>query len=376
MFARLPVADYVSGDLVGWEFDAPPGTEIVGYRISRSVTVGKPSASGAAPAYYLAWPALVAGDIREQCVQPACSAIGRRDHAVPENIVGPPVAMAGVTVVHLVVGCGGPAAAKCLGSDTAPGTDPVRLDIHAAQMTLRDQAPPAVAALSGPLTEPGRTQSGTTTVTARATDVGGGVATFSLEVDGKAVTSAGAPGCQGAPFTSPTPCPADVSQTLALDTNTLAYGTHTARVLISDAGGNVTASAPIALRVDNRHRVAYVTSLSFNFRSRGSGTRFTRLTAKHVPRGAAITLTCSGGIKRGCPLKSKRVVRSATKSAYSLLSALKHHTLRAGAKLEVRTVAADGSSQRRSLAIRRGKAPKQSTRCRAGDAGARYASCG
>jgi hypothetical protein len=339
------------------------------------VTVGKPSAGGAAPAYYLAWPALEPGSIREQCVQPGCSALGRRDQAVPENIVGPPAEMAGVTAMYLVVGCGGPAGAKCLGADTAPGTDPERLDIHAAQMTLRDQAPPAIAGLSGPLTEGGRTQSGTSTVTARATDVGAGVATFSLEIDGKTVTSAGAPGCQAAPFTSPAPCPADVSQTLALDTDTLPYGNHTARVLTSDASGNVIGSSPIALRVDNRHRVAYSASLSFNYRARHSGTRFTQLTAKRVPRGAAITLTCSGGGKRGCPLNSKRVVRSATKSTYSLLSALKHRSLRAGAKLEVRTGAGDGSIQRRSFAIRRGKAPKQTTRCRAGDAGAKYGSC-
>ena len=71
LFARLPLGDYVSGTLVGWEFDAPAGTAIVGYRISRSVVVGKPSAGGAAPAYYLAWPGLDPADIREQCVQPA-----------------------------------------------------------------------------------------------------------------------------------------------------------------------------------------------------------------------------------------------------------------------------------------------------------------
>ena len=213
-------------------------------------------------------------------------------------------------------------------------------------------------------------------MTARATDAGGGVASFALEVDGKAVASAGAPGCQAAPYTSPTPCPADVSQTLALDTNTLAYGKHTARVVATDVGGNVTGSAPVALRVDNRRRIAYATTLSFSYRGRGGGTRITRLTAKRVPRGAAVTLTCSGGHKRGCALKSKRVVKSATKSTYSLLSPLKHRTLRAPARLEVRITAPDGSIQRRTLMIRRGKAPKQTTRCRAGDAGARYGSCG
>jgi hypothetical protein len=47
--------------------------------------------------------------------------------------------------------------------------------------------------------------------------------------------------------------------------------------------------------------------------------------------------------------------------------------LRAPARLEVRVVATD---QRRTLNIRRGKAPKQATRCREGAAGARYGSCG
>jgi hypothetical protein len=110
----------VSGTLVGWQFDAPAGTQIVGYRISRSVTVGKPSADGSAPTYYLTWPRHEPGDIREQCVQPACSSLGRRDRAIPENIILSPAGMAGVTAVHLVAGCGGPVGAKCLGSDTAP----------------------------------------------------------------------------------------------------------------------------------------------------------------------------------------------------------------------------------------------------------------
>ncbi len=127
------------------------------------------------------------------------------------------------------------------------------------------------------------------------------------------------------------------------------------------------------MRVDNRHRAAYGAALSFNYRGVGGGTRFTRLTAKRVPRGATITLACS---KRGCPLKSKRVVGSARKSTYSLLPALKHRTLRSPARLEVRIAATDGSVQRRTLTIRRGKAPKQSTRCREGAAGARYRSCG
>ena len=370
LFARLPGATYVSGTLVGWQFDAPAGTEIAGYRISRSVTVSKPSAGGAAPAYYLAWPALAPSDIREQCVQPSCSALGRRDRAVPENIIASPAGMAGVHSLHLVVGCGGPAGQSCLAADS-PG-DTVRLDVHAAQITLRDLAAPAVGALSGPLAEAGRKQSGTTSITAHATDAGGGVAAFSLDVDGRQVATAAAPGCPAAPFTAPTPCPTDISQTLALDTAKLGYGRHTAHVVAHDAGGNATASPAVAFRVDNRRIAAYAASLSFDYDAGGRGTRFTRLSAKRVPRGAAIALTCSG---RGCPFKSKRVVRSARKAKYSLLAALRHRLLRPRARLDVRVTAADGSVQRRSFAIRRGKVPKRSGRCRTGDAGARYHTC-
>jgi hypothetical protein len=375
LFARLPGGSYPVGTYVGWRFDAPAGTEIVGYRISRSATAGTPSAGNAAPIYYLAWPALVASDIRERCFQPTCSALGRRDRAVPENIIGPPAPMTAVRALHFVAQCGGAAGQTCLDADSPPGTDTVRFDIHAARITLRDLAAPTVGALSGPLAERGRTHSGTTTVTARATDAGAGVASFTLEVDGRPVAGAAAPGCAAAPYTSPTPCPTDIGQTLELDTTKLGFGRHTARVVARDASGNATASPSVGLRVDNRRQAAYVAAIGFDYRAGRRGTRFTRLSARRVPRGAAITMTCSGGRKRGCPFERKRVVRSARKATYTLLPALKRRLLRPKARLEVRITATDGSVQRRRFAIRGGKAPKRTGRCRAGDAGARYRAC-
>jgi hypothetical protein len=375
LFARLPGRSYSVGTHVGWRFDAPAGTEIVGYRISRSTTVGRPSAGNAAPIFYVAWPALAASDIRERCFQPSCSALGRRDRAVPENIIGPPAPMAGVRTLHVVAQCGGTAGQTCLDADSPPGTDTVRFDIHAARITLRDLAAPTVGALGGPLAEPGRTHSGTTTVTARATDAGAGVASFALEVDGRQVATAAAPGCPGQPYTAPTPCPADIGQTLELDTTKLRFGSHTARVVARDASGNATGSPSFRMRVDNRRRAAYAASVSFAYRAGRRGTRFTRLGAKRVPRGSAISLACSGGRKRGCPFERKRVVRSARKAGYALLPPLKRRLLRPRARLEVRIAAADGSIQRRRFAIRRGKAPKRTGRCRAGDAGARFRAC-
>jgi len=370
LFARLPGGTYVSGTIAGWQFDAPAGTEITGYRISRSTTIGRPSPGGAAPGYALAWPGLAPSDIREQCVQPACSALGRRDKAVPENVVVSPAGMAGVHSLHLVVGCGGPAGASCLAADNP--SESARLDIHAAQITLRDLAAPAITGLSGPLAEAGRKQAGTATISAHATDAGAGVSAFSLAVDGRQVAAAAAPGCPAAPFTAPAPCPADISQTLELDTTKLGYGRHAAQVVAHDASGNATASAPIAFRVDNRRIAAYGALLRYDYDAGRRGTRFTRLSARRVPRGAAITLKCSGG---GCPFKRKRVVGSARKSTYSALSALKRRMLRPHARLEVRVTAPDRSVQRRSFEIRRGKLPKRSGRCRAGDPGSKYHAC-
>ena len=69
---------------------------------------------------------------------------------MPENVILSPTGMPGIPAVHLVVGCGGPAGAKCLGSDTAPGTDPVRLDVHPSQITLRDSTLPPISLLDAP----------------------------------------------------------------------------------------------------------------------------------------------------------------------------------------------------------------------------------
>lgn len=375
LWGRLPGGNYKVGTHVGWKFVAPAGTQIVNYRISRSTTVGPASTGNATPEFYVAWP--TQGSIREICLRPGCSALGRRDRAVPENIITPSAAMSGVGTLYFVAQCGGTAGSTCLDADSPPGTETVRFDIHAAQITLRDSSAPAVPALTGPLAEPGRTHTGTTTVTARATDAGAGVASFTLEVDGQAVASAVAPGCQAEPYTARTPCPTDISQSLELDTTKLAFGGHSVRVVARDASGNTGTSAPIDVLVDNRRRAAYAATLSYDYRNSRRGTRFTRMSAKRVPGGAAITLSCAGGRKRACPFKSRTVVSGATKANYALLPAsLKRRFLRPKARLVVRITAADGSVWRRTLTIRTGKAPKRSTRCREGDARARYEPCG
>ena len=73
---------------------------------------------------------------------------------------------------------------------------------------------------------------------------------------------------------------------------------------------------------------------------------------------------------------TRRVVRSATKANHKLLTrSLKRRLLRPEARFEVRITAPDGSVWRRTLQIRRDKAPKRTTRCRQGEPGSRYEKC-
>ena len=127
--------------------------------------------------------------------------------------------------------------------------------------------------------------------------------------------------------------------------------------------------------IDNRRRAAYAAALSYDYRIGRSGTRFTRMSAKRVPGGAVITLACARP-QAGCPFKSRRVVRSATEAELRAAARLAQAPLlRPKARLEVRIAAADGSVWRRTFMIRRGKAPKRTTRCREGDPGARFLPC-
>jgi len=150
-------------------------------------------------------------------------------------------------------------------------------------------------------------------VTARATDTGGGVASFALEVDGKAVASAGAPGCQAAPYTSPTPCPADVSQMLALDTNTLAYGKQARR----EVGDQVDVLAAVAPRAPDPHdppRKGAQADDALPRRRRGRPLRLLRLgqPALSVRLGPGRTANGRprGGQRRRCAIRSRRFARA------------------------------------------------------------------
>ena len=129
-------------------------------------------------------------------------------------------------------------------------------------MTLNDPNKPVPGTPTGPLTQSGVWVKGTLSLTASATDAGGGLAALRLLVDGNPQAGAGRQtfACD---FTFAVPCPASGSGSLSLNTTTLVDGTHTVLVQAEDAGGvtaNKENTASWPLLVDN-HAPGSPTSL-------------------------------------------------------------------------------------------------------------------
>jgi hypothetical protein len=101
---------------------------------------------------------------------------------------------------------------------------------------------------SGSLTASG-VLSGTQGVSFSASDVGGGVASAVIEVDGVAVAQQEL--CT-APFTAVVPCKLAASASVSLDTSKLADGAHSVRVRAFDAtGSNVATYGPFTITTSN-----------------------------------------------------------------------------------------------------------------------------
>jgi hypothetical protein len=117
--------------------------------------------------------------------------------------------------------------------------------MYGATVTLEDPHAPSLAVPTGPLWEANGYIKGTQGLTATAEDVGGGVESIKLSVDG----GSGQAWTAGCDFTSPTPCPSVTGpQVLALQTTALSDGLHTIAIEALDAAGNV--SAPVERQID------------------------------------------------------------------------------------------------------------------------------
>lgn len=96
---------------------------------------------------------------------------------------------------------------------------------------------------------------------------------------------------------------------------------------------------------------------------KGRYTRFTRMTARQVPRRARVELRCSGGKRRGCPKALRRERAKVRHSRASFTRKLRRVHLRAGARLEIRITRSGAIGKVLRFKIRKRSLPVSSTLC-------------
>ncbi|HJZ37612.1 MAG TPA: prophage tail fiber N-terminal domain-containing protein, partial [Solirubrobacterales bacterium] len=159
---------------------------------------------------------------------------------------------------------------------------------HFLAATEVDPTPPVVTALEGPLVE-GDVLRGQQGLHAQATDVGGGVRSLELRVDGMTMPGTATGVCsavevqnssyKGLAATSPTPCPPSLSGSWEVDTSKAPFqnGPNTVQICASDfattGSPNVSCSSPRTVEVNNactESPVAGGADLSAGFAGAGS----------------------------------------------------------------------------------------------------------
>jgi hypothetical protein len=148
---------------------------------------------------------------------------------------------------YINAACGGLSGQYCMPRTSVMSA----VRVHAAEFTLRDPDGPTVGSTNGRLTS-ATTHAGTELISFTATDAVSGVYRAILEVNGRVVRTSvvndndGRCADAGVDPNSPyeflyrEPCRKNIQYDMALDTHTLADGTHNVRVLVEDASGNRT----------------------------------------------------------------------------------------------------------------------------------------
>lgn len=229
------------GTSAGWTFTAPPNTTITGLTYERYIGHQLDPRNSWSPALR-ADGSIVPG---ETCLDSSqngetCSVGG------PPGMGVEPARLTGLEAHELTLGivCEAPAGDECV---TGATQHEVWAAMYGATVTLSDPTPPTLSAPSGGLWEAGGFHKGTESLTVEAQDVGGGVASIVLSVDGRAIDTYTAP-CN---FTFARPCPSTVAQTLSLPTTELSDGKHTLTLLATDAAGNQSTVDSQEITVDN-----------------------------------------------------------------------------------------------------------------------------
>lgn len=178
-----------------------------------------------------------------------CTFAGTNSNAfdVSNREVVPPRYIAGSQHLFMEAYCGGTNGETC---PPSPG-NAAEADLYAADLTLDDAVAPVAANLAGSLVG-GSTLTGSADVTFTASDLGSGVYSAQLSIDGQQVKSqvidANGGRCQTVgqatdglrDFRYQAPCRPFVNAGLSLDTSAYRDGHHALLVSVDDAAGNVT----------------------------------------------------------------------------------------------------------------------------------------
>jgi hypothetical protein len=178
-----------------------------------------------------------------------------------------------------------PTSLGCVAGCETPGA---YIAAHFIAATEVDPTPPVVTAVEGPLVE-GDVLRGQQGLRAQATDVGGGVRSLELKVDGMSMPGTTIGACsavevqnssyKGLAATSPAPCPPSLSGSWEADTSKAPFqnGPNTIQVCASDfattGSPNVACSSPRTVEVNNactESTVAGGADLSAGFAADGS----------------------------------------------------------------------------------------------------------
>jgi hypothetical protein len=225
-----PTDAFAYDDGAEYVFDAPAGTTISGYSLNRSATVSFPSPNPT-PSKLSAGVFESVGSAKTEfdCVQVTADC-GVKMSTVTRSGLALSRLSVGVQCQQVTGGCP-------VGSFTQLASR-----LSDARVDIDDPSAPVIASLGGTLPD-SNAAAGAYKLDITATDVGGGVRSVMLAIDGGAPQSMNAGSSCGQPYTLRAPCPSGLVRSYDINTAAYANGGHSASVTAVDAAGNVSAAS-------------------------------------------------------------------------------------------------------------------------------------